>query len=376
MRIAFMGVKGLPSRGGAERVVEAIATRMSRFGIQAVVYCDSRYTPRGTVIDGVELIRVPSLPGKHLRQISINVFAALHALFCGRYNLIHMHNVEASFILPILRIRYRVVGTCHGLAYWRTKWGPVAKFVMRMMDLPFVRMCNVVTCVSNKDIKNFRTRFRRECVFVPVGVNLGFQPNMTEARLIESQYGLKPGEYLLFAAGRIDPTKGAHLAIEAVKRVAQDVPLLIVGDDSHSPQYSKALRDSASANVHFHPLIEDPEVLLGVMADAGCLVFPSFMEAMSSVLLEASSVGLPILCSDIPENVAVMQDDAIYFKTENVESLAEQLKWTLENRDAVSLMGRRAQERIRTHCNWDTIVAQYAEIYKRATSPIRESTKT
>jgi glycosyltransferase involved in cell wall biosynthesis len=296
--------------------------------------------------------------------LSLNTIAALHAVFLGNYDLVNVHHVEAAFIYPLLRLRYRVVGTCHGLAYWRAKWSPVAKFIMRMMDSPFARLSNLVTCVSSRDSEYFRSRFGRECMFIRVGVNLGFQVNTEQARLIEARYGLSPGEYLLFAAGRIDPTKGAHMAIEAQKRLNKPVPLLIVGDESHAREYCSELRKTAAQSTYFHPLIEDPGILLGVMADARCLVFPSFMEAMSSILLEAGSVGLPVLCSDIPENVAVMQDNAVYFESENVDSLAEKMQWAVDHPDEMSQMGQRARKRIREQHDWDAIVGQYVDAFR------------
>ncbi len=78
MKIAFVGVKGLPSRGGAERVVEAITDRL-KGKYELTVYCNSRYTPKGAIFPGVRLIRVPTLKGKHLQPFSLFILSALHA---------------------------------------------------------------------------------------------------------------------------------------------------------------------------------------------------------------------------------------------------------------------------------------------------------
>ena len=45
MRIAFIGIKGLPSKGGAERVVEAIAEGLAGKH-EITVYCNSPYRGR------------------------------------------------------------------------------------------------------------------------------------------------------------------------------------------------------------------------------------------------------------------------------------------------------------------------------------------
>lgn len=83
------------------------------------------------------------------------------------------------------------------------------------------------------------------------------------------------------------------------------------------------------------------------------------------VLLEAASVGVPIVCSDIEENRNVMQDDAVYFKSGDVEDLTHQLNWTLKHLEDATEIAHRAQERIRHEHSWDNIAAQYAQLYRR-----------
>lgn len=80
------------------------------------MYCSSLVVPKETIIPGVRLHRIWALPGKHFHATTLFLFAALHALFWGDYDLIHLHNVEAAWVLPILRLRYKVVATSHGSA--------------------------------------------------------------------------------------------------------------------------------------------------------------------------------------------------------------------------------------------------------------------
>jgi glycosyltransferase involved in cell wall biosynthesis len=368
MKIAFVGIKGLPARGGAERVVEGIITRLIPLGVEPTVYCDRSYTPAGTLIPGVKLIRLPVLPGKYLRSTSLNILAALHAVFRGCYDLIHLHNIEASFVLPLLRLRYKVISTSHGAAYWRAKWGPVAKRLIRLMDVPFVRWSTAVTFVSAKDAREFQRRFGRETVYIPNGVGLEYLPDRTGAQKILAAHGLMEKQYLLFVAGRIEPTKGAHLAIEAVNRLENRYPLLVVGDLSQVLEYGRQLKAMAGPNVRFQGLVEQRETLFGLMAGATCLVFPSLVEAMSMVLLEAASIGVPVVCSDISENLEFMGADAIYFDPAYIESLIEQLRWLLAHEQESRQIADRAKARIRAEYSWDIVAARYDELYRACVS--------
>lgn len=366
MKVAYIGIKGLPSKGGAERVVEALVTRMPRWGISPYVYCDAEYTLKDTRLEGVQLIRLPTVKGKYLRSASLDLFAALHAVRSGEYDLIHLHNVEASFVLPLLRLRYKVMSSSHGGAYWRAKWGPLAKQMIRLMDIPFMKLSNLVTSVSRVDALDLTRRFGRAVLYIPNGVGEEYTPDLDGAGLILAQHGLKPDGYLLFVAGRIEPTKGAHLAIEAVNAI-NELPLLVVGDDRHVPEYGARLREMASTCIRFQPFVDDPRIVFGLVAQSVCFIFPSSVEAMSMALLEAAALGTPILCSDIPANREILQNDGCYFESENVQSLTYQLQWLLAHRSQSRETSRQAQQRIGRDYAWDAIAERYAKLYQSLT---------
>jgi glycosyltransferase involved in cell wall biosynthesis len=362
MRVAYIGIKGLPARGGAERVVEAIVTRVPKMGVTPVVYCDRRYTPADAAVSGVRLVRLPTMAGKHIRQTTLDLLAALHAVIFGRYDLVHLHHTEAAFVLPILRLRYRVVSTSHGSAYRTGKWGRFAKLLMKIMDWPFMKMSSAVTFVSSLDAQRLGGMYHREALHIPNGVSIDYEPNLEAAREIQRELGLVSGDYFIFVAGRIEPIKGAHLAIEAVSEV-DGAPLLIVGDENQVPAYGKKLREMAGPNVRFHPLIRDPAVRFGLIVESRCLVFPSTVEAMSMVLLEAAALGVPVVASDIPENTAVLSDHARYFESGSVSSLSEALRWAIDHPADMRAIAERAMRQVRHSHNWDRIASDYVELY-------------
>jgi glycosyltransferase involved in cell wall biosynthesis len=364
LRVAYLGIKGLPARGGAERVVESLVAQMPGLGVAPTVYCDAAYTPADFRLPDVTLVRLPAMRGKYSRQTSLNLSSAIHALWRGKYDAIHLHNVEASFVLPVLRVRYPLIATSHGSAYWRDKWGWFAKQILRAMEIPFARFSNLATSVSQNDARALESKFNRRVAHIPNGVARSPQCNLTRAQIILEQHDLARGQFAIFVAGRIEPTKGAHLAIEAINRLSNDFKLLVVGDPNHVPSYAAHLHQIACARVRFEALIEDQATLFGVMACATCLIFPSRVEAMAMVLLEAASLGVPIICSNIEENRLVMLDDALYFESENVESLVCQLERGLANRETLRVMGRAAQARIQTDYAWDVIAQRYAQLYR------------
>jgi len=59
------------------------------------------------------------------------------------------------------------------------------------------------------------------------------------------------------------------------------------------------------------------------LESADMLIFASMLEAYSTILVEYSNFGKPILCSNIEPNVAVLRDLAIYFPVKDYVKLSE-----------------------------------------------------
>jgi len=365
MKIAYLGIKGLPSKGGAERVVEGIAQWLADRH-ELTVYCDRRYTPADVHMPGIRLIRVPTLPGKHLRPLSLFVASALHAFFMGDYDLIHIHNAEACFVLPLLRLRYPVVATSHGQAYTRDKWSRVAKFLLQLTDLFFVQFPNILTSVSLPLAQEYREQFRKQVHYIPNGVDDASIVDLEAATRTLQASGVT-GEYVLFAAGRMDPTKGCHLFLQAWRQIQQEgLQAVVVGDDSTVPAYSEELRKMADVSVRFIPFIHSKPELMGIVQSARLFVFPSTVEAMSMMLLEAASLGTPIVCSDIPANTSVLPEQALYFRSGDVDDLVEKLRWALSHPEEMKRLGRSAQEWVKARFSWKRIAEQYDQLYQIA----------
>ena len=368
MRIAYLGCKGLPSKSGTERVVEAVTSRLAGKH-EITVYCDSRYTPEGTKVHGINLIRIFTVKGKYTQATSLFLLSALHALL-SRYDVIHLNGIDASFVLPILRLKYGVVSTSHGTPtrLRRRKWGKVAQFLICLMEYPFVYLSSYATSVSAEDADYLRARYKRDIIYIPNGVDDCIQFDLERAGSKLFQAGLEPGNYLMFAAGRIDPTKGCHLVLEALNHMENPPKLAIVGDLNQVPSYGDRLREMADGKqVVFIPPISDRELLFGMVKQARLFIFPSTTEAMSMMLLEAASLQAPIICSDIPENKIVMQNNVLYFRSEDAGDLAYQIEWALGHPGEMSSLGRKAGSCVKDTLTWGKIVEQYERVYRACT---------
>lgn len=362
MKIALTGLKGFPSKGGVERVGEAIAQALKE-RYEFTVYCSEAYTPEDTRYPGINIVRLPCLAGKHLHPVTLNLFAALHAVFFGDYDLVHVHNAEACFVTPLLRLKFPVVATSHGQGYDRDKWNPVAKRVMKMLDFFFIHFSNRATSVSLPDAENYGRKWRHEVQYLPNGVDDELVMDPESGRAILERHGVGK-EFVLFAAGRMDRTKGCHFLLEAFSRTDAELDLVVIGDSDTDRPYVEMLKNTADARVKFIPFVERKADFLGIMSQARVFVFPSLYEAMSIVLLEAATLGIPIVASDIPANTAILPEHVVYFRSGDSGDLEAKLRWVLAHPAAMSEMGSSSRQWVKDNFSWRKISERYDALYQ------------
>lgn len=128
--------------------------------------------------------------------------------------------------------------------------------------------------------------------------------------------------------GRFTPLhKGIDLLIEAFHLFAQknhDWMLDIVGEGKEEPKYRALIsKYELEDRITIHPFTNQ---IQDYYSNAQIYVLSSRWEGMPLVLVEAMSHGLPIVTSDLPVCQEILGDFGLYFESENIEDLAQQLE--------------------------------------------------
>ena len=370
MKIAVLGSKSLPAFAGADRVAENIVQHLpaddgNRYHVYVV---RTPAQPRAfDFAPNIRVIPIPALNGKHSKATTFFFLSALHCALVLRPDLVHAHDSAFgpfAWILRVLRPGLPILGTFHGNPYERAKWSRFAKAFLRFSEAAFVRGCHALTTVARAKVAEVQARVKTPIEFIPNGVDPA--PAIPQTLLAE-KYGLVPGHYLMFAAGRMDPTKGLHHLLDAYDRLRPELPLLVVGGfEGHNREYSDQLLARCRATEHvvlLPKLLTQPE-LFELVAGAKLFVFPSEIEAMSMMLLEVVSCGVPVLASDIAENVEVVGADYPWlFRNADAADLADKLARFLKTGPGPEIAAVR--ERCAREFNWTAIAARYLALYRR-----------
>lgn len=368
MKIAYIGQKGIPAKfGGVETHVEELAKRMAQKGHEVFVYSRKNYTrSESKLFQGVNIVNLPSIPTKHLDAISHTFFSALHALFQG-YDVIHFHSIGPSLLSFIPRILLRktlIVGTYHCQDYYHKKWGVFARLSLRLGEWMICHAPNRTIAVS-KILKNLiKNKFDREAVYIPNGTNVEKVSNSDRLE----KWGLKKDGYVL-SVSRLIRHKGIHYLIQSFlelekKGLAQGKKLVIVGDGFHTDEYVRNLKKLAekSRNIIFTGNLTG-ENLRQIFSHAFIFVQPSETEGLSIALLEALRYELPVLVSDIPENLEAIGEGGLSFECSNSQNLLEKLERLFEDRNLRENFRKKAGEIARKKYDWEKITDSTEEIY-------------
>ncbi|BDZ45898.1 glycosyltransferase family 4 protein [Naasia aerilata] len=134
-----------------------------------------------------------------------------------------------------------------------------------------------------------------------------------------------PGDYLVAMSG-LQRRKALEVVLEALALPGvPDLPLVVVGPDAHGGRtLATAVMEAGlpAERVHAVGVLEDAELAV-VLDGAAAYVMPSLSEGFGLSVVEAFSLGTPVICSDAPALVEIADGAAVLVAREPGAGYAE-----------------------------------------------------
>jgi len=354
-KIGVIGLKGLPAYGGAASVGENIIANLAD-EYDFTIYAVSSHTNlKSGYLQNCFQIVFRKLPFEKINAIFYYIRSALDALLFRKYDLIHLHHRDASFVIPFLKLRYPIIVTTHGMVL-TSKWRRY-KFFFEFEDRCFLKYANLITTVSLKDQRIVGKLIPKEKIrYIPNGVNANVK------------IGTEKKDYISFAAGRMLPDKGCHTFLEALDLLEKRENVFVMGDLKQNLTYEKELLrlQEKIGGINFTGLIKEKKKLFEIIFSSKFFVFTSVNESMSMMLLEVAALKVPIICSDIPENRDVFGDEEVlFFKVKDVQDLAEKIRYASGNPEKMKVFAMNAYQRLQTSYLWSKIAVEYKSVFEK-----------
>ncbi len=115
-------------------------------------------------------------------------------------------------------------------------------------------------------------------------------------------------------AGRLDKLKGIDLLFEAWKRMGAHAPKLIVCGTGPMEDWCKSFIRENNVNIEMRRFLPNDEALK-IIANSRALVLPTqWYEGFPMSIVEAFSVGTPVICSDLGNAGSVVEEGVTGYK--------------------------------------------------------------
>ena len=188
-----------------------------------------------------------------------------------------------------------------------------------------------------------------------------------DRKAIRRRLGVDMDDLVILFVGRIEEVKGLDYLIDAAKNLVKRydrLRFILVGDGASIKKYQNMVTNFGNSFI-FTGIRRDVAQLMNA---ADILVLPSLSEGCPNVVLEASSVGLPVVATAVgavPE-IILNNKTGIIVPPKDAESLEKAIQTLIENPEKAKKIGRKAREHISSHFNMKTISERVKDFYQMA----------
>lgn len=249
-------------------------------------------------------------------------------------------------------------------------FGNTSPWIMKKSLDQMVKKADAVICVSESTADELIT-------YVGTGIEErvrviyeGVSPSFFDQSSFSCLEGLndlpEPGVPFVLATGKISPRKNIQGLIEAMSRLAGDIPhhLVLVGGDGWDMDevFQQLDNPEIKKRVHFPGYVTD-EQLKALYQRASVYVHPSLYEGFGLTVLEAMAAGCPVITSNVYSLPEVAGDAAVLIDPTDIEALADAIQLVCGDSCLAKRLAEKGINRAQTF-QWEKCALQVADVYK------------
>jgi len=378
---------GIAARGHEVHVLMPHRSDLRRAAVERGVHLHTyRYAPRRTwemwgyaaALQGDIGVRRTALLAAPL-ALSSSLLALLRLTARGDFDLLHAHWALPNGPVAALCARARglpLAISLHGSDVFLAEKSTPTAWAARWA----ARQAGVITSCSGDLAARLAALGAPSdrITVIPYGVDAdAFKPGVDGADNLRARLAIEPAQPVIFTLGRMVYKKGFGVLLDAFAAVVRAHPraVLVLGGDGDLREelehQARAL--GISASVRFPGVIGRAEVPI-FFEMAGVAVFPSVhdqhgnVDGLPNVLLEAMSLGRPIVASRVAGIPAVIEHGThgLLAPEGDPAALAAALSRLVVDHDLAARLGRAARQRVEQELRWSHIAARIEHAYRQA----------
>ncbi|HEY8541004.1 MAG TPA: glycosyltransferase [Pseudothermotoga sp.] len=225
----------------------------------------------------------------------------------GKYDIVHVHSSKAGFLG---RIAARLCGI-KNIIYTVHGWWPIEQYtglkrkLFIMAERFAAKFCDKIVLLCNRDMqkaKNWKIGKEGQYIVIP---NTIIPIEGIQKGKLRKELNIPNDIKIVGNVARLDPPKNPLRFLEVAKLILKerkDVIFVWIGGSIVEDTYGKQVEQWLAKNpdqakfIHFLPFRKDA---IELMADFDVFLLTSDAEGMPLVVLEAQSLGIPVVSTDV-----------------------------------------------------------------------------
>jgi len=337
-----------PFLGGGQTALLLLAENLDR-NLFEVFVCSDGEGPLAEAVrrSGISFVSAPL--NKKLNFRSRREIASL--LRELKIDILHTHGGVAGLhgrIAARLAGTPAIVHTLHGIHYLHYR-NPLLRRLYVLLERRYSRFTDRLVLVCQSDLRRARRyKLAPEGKMTVILNGLDVRPMAKAADLARrrSELGWTPGRPVVGTIARLHRQKGISHLLQASRRILKAVPetrIVVVGDGPQSDRMRRdALRLGLGERCLFLGAREDATALLALF---DIFVLPSLWEGLPFVLVEAASLGKPIVATAVDGVPEILEEGqtGLLVPPGDSEALANAVIRLLRDKDEAGRLAEKAR---------------------------------
>ena len=280
----------------------------------------------------IELMDVPHIPIKNLKNPSFSVFGTLKALSNSKtYDVVHAWNVPSAFIMKHVKAKKKILSV-HGIYSQQVKMlhSKLTGSIIGSKESEVLDWADVLTTDSKSVQLEYKKKLGKDFEYIPAPLDPKRFTDIPDVKKIQKQV-----VYL----GRDSFEKG----IDILKKIEPNI--------DGSVKYCTSLE--------WHKAME-------VLKSSQVLVLPSRIESVPQSILEAFYLKIPVIATDVGGVHEIISNNktGLLVTPNNSKELLENINYLLNDIDLCNRLANNAHEFVMKNFSWEVLLPKYLKLYE------------
>jgi glycosyltransferase involved in cell wall biosynthesis len=280
----------------------------------------------------VELMDVPHIPIKNLKNPSFSVFGTLKALSNSKtYDVVHAWNVPSAFIMKHIKAKKKILSV-HGIYSQQVKMlhSKLTGSIIGSKESEVLDWADVLTTDSKSVQLEYKKKLGKDFEYIPAPLDPKRFTNIPDVKKNQKQV-----VYL----GRDSFEKG----IDILEKIESNI--------DGSVKYCTSLE--------WHKAME-------VLKSSQVLVLPSRIESVPQSILEAFYLKIPVIATNVGGVHELVSNNktGLLVTPNNSKELLEKINYLLNDIDLCNRLANNAHEFVMKNFSWEVLLPKYVKLYE------------